>query len=191
MKSRFKSLLPIALVSLAVLMLASSAGNAFLQGQAFNAQGALITQQFGDGTTVTFTPGTVATGKVLLAQVNGVPTDFIWASSTTITFGTAPADKSIIDFRSADKKGANLRTTATIDFASSATLVSDTSSAIALPGAAVGDACLVGTVLTPSGAAFHCFVDTANNVKVVYQNVTTGTVNPASAVFTINVFTHN
>lgn len=159
--------------------------------QSGNAQGAVISQQFGDASTVTFTPGTIPSGKVLLAQVNGVPTNFIWASSTTVTFATAPADKAIINFRGQDKKDAILRTTVTYDPASSLTLAGDTSSAFPLPGAAVGDACVVGTAATSLGANYSCFVSSTDNVKIVYNNVTGGTVNPASATFTIEVFAHN
>ena len=74
----------------------------------------------------------------------------------------------------------------TIDFAS-ATDACDVSSDITVTGAAANDVCVVGAPTTADEDSwFSCFVSAANTVKV--KHCAHGTVNPASATYTVRVF---
>jgi hypothetical protein len=178
-----------------------------------SAQSTLLGQLFGDGSTVTFTvPAAVPASNVLQVEVDGNSKPYIWASSTTVTLASAPASKAIINFKAvpsavAAQKAffselevggyraqgalvkAILTTTATVDFASAATLVdSADSSNITVTGAAVNDICVVGLPAAPTaGFDFKCFVSAADTVKIRAHNGTTGTVDPDSATYRVYV----
>lgn len=63
------------------------------------------------------------------------------------------------------------------------------SSAITVTGAAVNDACAVGTAAAiEAGLSVTCFVSAADAVKVRLCNVTVGAVDPANQAYAVRVF---
>lgn len=78
--------------------------------------------------------------------------------------------------------------TATIDIASTATLVSTDSSAITVTGARLGDPVILGCETTwTANYVWTAFVSAADSVVVRFVNATAGTLDPASFVFHVGV----
>jgi hypothetical protein len=81
-----------------------------------------------------------------------------------------------------------LSATATLDFASTLTLVDSADLTVTVTGAAVGDAVFIGLPAAPTaGFTFMGFVSAADTVTVRAHNCTAGTVDPASATYRVTV----
>ncbi len=76
---------------------------------------------------------------------------------------------------------------ATIDFASTAAQAQSTGVTIAMTGARVGDAALDTPITNLTTGVFHGVVSAADEVTAYFNNYSSGTVNPASAVYTVAV----
>lgn len=81
-----------------------------------------------------------------------------------------------------------LSATATLDFASTLTLVDSADLTVAVVGAKVGDAVFIGLPAAPTaGMSFMGFVSAADVVTVRAHNGTAGTIDPASGTYRVTV----
>lgn len=81
-----------------------------------------------------------------------------------------------------------LRAAAALNFASMTTLTSASDLTITVPGAAVNDVVTLGLPAAPTaGIVFTAFVSAADTVTVRAFNVTSGTIDPASATYAVKV----
>lgn len=77
--------------------------------------------------------------------------------------------------------------TASMDFASSATLLSSDVT-IAVTGARLGDPCVIGFVTPPvANVTYYAFVSAADVVTARFMNTSGGTLDPAAQVIVVGV----
>ncbi|UOF78540.1 hypothetical protein [Caudoviricetes sp.] len=101
------------------------------------------------------------------------------------TVGTLVADNG-----SAWRESARvLRSSATVDFASTAATVCSANAQITVTGAAVNDTVLVGPPATVAqGSMFQGYVSAADTVQIKHCNMSAGAIDPASATYAVAVF---
>lgn len=183
--------------------------------ETFAQQATSLKQYFGDGSTVTFSTGTIPASSSVQVKVGGVEVPFTWASATTVTLASAPLARTIIDINAVTETATrqqvrtnglvvgNLFSTGAVsgvpitsiltsavvyDAASTATLTSPTDGSFTITGAAVNDICVVGLPAAPTaGMIYSCFVSAADTVKLREFNATAGTVDAASATFRLTI----
>lgn len=115
-------------------------------------------------------------GTTYLSGAVVIENDAISGTAASLTIGSGAA------------QGAVLSGSATLDFASTATLVDDELT-ISVTGAAVGDPVAVGTPAAPNGnTVVWGYVSAANTVTVRFNNTSGGTIDPASGTYKVKVF---